>query len=83
MFNLGNARREAGDSKIAAEEYRLVEEVLPGFPEALGNQGVCHMMDGEKGRAREKFTAALAGDSLSEAALANLKTLEGAAPVAE
>lgn len=83
VFNLGNARREAGDPKMAAEEYRLVEAALPGFPEALGNQGVCLMMDGENGGAREKFMAALAGDSLSESALANLKTLEGAAPVAD
>jgi regulator of sirC expression with transglutaminase-like and TPR domain len=81
LFNLGNARREAGDPKIAAEEYRLAEAALPGFPEALGNQGVCLMMDGEKIRAREKFLAALAGDSLSEAALANLKTLQGDASI--
>jgi regulator of sirC expression with transglutaminase-like and TPR domain len=82
VFNLANARRDAGDLKTAAGEYQLVEQALPGFPEALGNQGVCLMMDGERTRAREKFLAALAGDSLSEAARANLASLAGGAPPA-
>ncbi len=76
IFNLGNARRAAGDLKSAWEEYRLAEEAIPGFPEALGNQGVCLMMEGKRDQAREKFTAALAGDSLSEAAWRNLDMLK-------
>lgn len=83
VFNLANARRAAGDLTTAAGEYRLVEQALPGFPEALGNQGVCLMMEGEKAGARQKFAAALAGDSLSEAALANLKILASDAPTAD
>lgn len=83
VFNLANARRDAGDPKTATGEYRLVEEALPGFPEALGNLGVCLMMAGEKDRAREKFDAALAGDSLAEAAHANLKFLVGDVPGAD
>ncbi|MDQ3001926.1 MAG: transglutaminase-like domain-containing protein [Fibrobacterota bacterium] len=77
VFNLGNAHRAAGRLDAAREEYRLVEEALPGFPEALGNLGVCFLVSGEKALAREKFLAALAGDSLSEQAHRNLVVLEG------
>jgi regulator of sirC expression with transglutaminase-like and TPR domain len=83
VFNLGNARRASGDVKSAAEEYRLAEEALPGFPEALGNQGVCFMTDGDKAKAREKFVAALAGDSLAAPALRNLDLLDGTAQTPE
>jgi|GEM_PF-1301051 len=75
VFNMGNAHREAGETATALEEYRLTEEALPGFPEALGNQGVCHMLADESGLAEEKFTAALAGDSLAEPALRNLEAI--------
>ncbi|MDB5102574.1 MAG: hypothetical protein JWP91_263 [Fibrobacteres bacterium] len=76
LFNLGNARLASGDAKSALEEYRLVEEALPGFPEAQGNQGVCLMMAGDKGAARERFTAALNGDSLAAQARINLRAME-------
>lgn len=78
VFNLGNAHRISGNLPAAREEYRLAEEALPGFPEALGSLGVCLMLAGEKSLAREKFTAALAGDSLSPAALRNLEILDKA-----
>jgi hypothetical protein len=77
VFNLGNARREAGDCKAAMEEFRLAEQAIPGFPEAIGSQGVCHMLDGDAEPARERFLAALAGDSLSAPALRNLQILKG------
>jgi hypothetical protein len=76
VFNLGNARRAAGDLRTAAEEYRLAEAVLPGFPEALGNLAVGFMLAGEADSARAGFIAALAGDSLSEAARRNLDALD-------
>lgn len=75
VFNLGNARRASGDLAAAREEYRLTEAAIPGFPEAIGNQGVCLMMAGDKVGARKKFSAALAGDSLAAPALENLKGL--------
>ncbi len=77
VFNLGNARRFHGDTRAAADEYRLVEEALPGFPEALGNQGVCLWLRGDSAGAKAKFTAALAGDSLSAPALRNLGLFSG------
>ena len=77
VFNLGNAHRAAGRLDAAREEYRLVEEALPGFPEALRNLGVCLLAGGEKALAREKFLAALMGDSLTEQAYRNLLTLDG------
>jgi regulator of sirC expression with transglutaminase-like and TPR domain len=79
VFNLGNAHLAAGNRTAAEEEFRLVEEALPGFPEALGSRGACAMLDGESGLAREKFRAALAGDSLSEPAQRNLAALDRAA----
>jgi tetratricopeptide (TPR) repeat protein len=83
VFNLGNARREAGDRKSALEEFRLVEQALPGFPEAIGSQGVCLMLDGDTSQARERFQSAAAGDSLSVPALRNLRILDGALGKAE
>jgi hypothetical protein len=76
VFNLGNVHLSAGNRTAAKEEFRLVEEALPGFPEALGSQGARAMMDGEADLAREKFRAALAGDSLSSPALRNLAALD-------
>jgi tetratricopeptide (TPR) repeat protein len=75
VFNMGNAHRDRGEPATALEEYRLVEEALPGFPEALGNQGACLMLTGEPGPAKEKFMAALAGDSLAEPAWRNLEAI--------
>jgi regulator of sirC expression with transglutaminase-like and TPR domain len=73
LFNMANARRTRGDLAAAAEEYRLVAEILPGFPEALGNQGVCALGRDREAAAR-LFRAAYAGDSLSPAR-ANLAAL--------
>lgn len=75
LFNMANARRSRGDAAIAAEEYRLVEESLPGFPEALGNLGVTAWMQGDTASARERFRAALAGDSLAPQAIRNSEAL--------
>jgi regulator of sirC expression with transglutaminase-like and TPR domain len=78
VFNLGNAHRLAGDVKSAREEYRLAEEAMPGYPEAVGNQGVCRMLAGDTAEARREFAAALAGDSLAEPAWHNLEILDRA-----
>ena len=74
LFNMANARRARGETGTAAEEYRLVAEALPGFPEALGNLGVCALAQGDRESAARSFREALAGDSLS-AARANLEAL--------
>jgi regulator of sirC expression with transglutaminase-like and TPR domain len=73
VFNLANHHRSRGFLDAALEEYRLVEERLPGFPEALGNQGAAYLLAGDRPRAREKLNAALAGDSLAEPARRNLE----------
>jgi regulator of sirC expression with transglutaminase-like and TPR domain len=80
VFNLANAHRTAGRLDAAREEYRLVEEAMPGFPEALGNLGVCLLVAGRKSLAREKFLASLAGDSLAEQTHRNLLALDGRKP---
>lgn len=79
LFNMGNARRAHGDAGAAAEEFRLVAEILPGFPEALGSLGVCAWMQGDTAMAKLRFREALAGDSLSPPALRNLQSIESAA----
>jgi regulator of sirC expression with transglutaminase-like and TPR domain len=79
LFNMANARRARGDCGAAAEEYRLVSEALPGFPEALGNQGVCALRLGDRDAAERFFRSAYAGDSLSPA-LANLAGMGVPAP---
>jgi regulator of sirC expression with transglutaminase-like and TPR domain len=78
LFNMANARRTHGDLPVAAEEYRLVAEVVPGFPEALGNQAVCALGQ-DRGAAARLFRAAYAGDSLSPAR-ANLAALGETVP---
>lgn len=75
LFNMANARLAHGDTAASESEYGLVEESLPGFPEALGNLGICAWMRGDTAAARTKFTAALAGDSLSPQAFRNLQVL--------
>ncbi len=75
VFNLGNAHRAAGDLAAAKAEFGLAENAVPGFPEALGSLGACLLWEGEKAQAREKFLAALKGDSLSQPALINLAVL--------
>jgi regulator of sirC expression with transglutaminase-like and TPR domain len=78
LFNMANARRTRGDLASAAEEYSLVAEVLPAFPEALGNQGVC-ALGRDRQAAADLFRAAYAGDSLSPAR-ANLAGLGVSVP---
>jgi regulator of sirC expression with transglutaminase-like and TPR domain len=78
LFNMANARRTRGDLASAAEEYRLVAELLPAFPEALGNQGICALGQ-DREAAAGLFRAAYAGDSLSPAR-ANLASLGDSVP---
>jgi Transglutaminase-like superfamily len=78
LFNMANARRKGGDPTGAAEEYRLVAEIMPGFPEALGNQGVCALGRDREAAAR-LFREAYAGDSLSPAR-ANLAAMGESVP---
>lgn len=77
VFNLGNFHRARGDRASARWEYRLAEESLPGFPEALGNLGADRLSAGEPEKARELLLASLAGDSLAEPAWRNLRIIEG------
>lgn len=79
VFNLGNFHRARGDWTSAMEEYRLAEESLPGFPEALGNRGAGFLAAGDAKGAREKLEAALAGDSLAVPAWRNLEIIHRAA----
>lgn len=78
LFNMANARRTRGDFSDAAEEYRLVAELLPGLPEALGNQGIC-LLGQDREAAARLFQSAYAGDSLSPAR-ANLINLGDSVP---
>ena len=64
LFNLANAHALAGQKSTAHAEYRLVEEVIPDFPDALGCDGAMLAADGHAG-AVPKLEASLAGDSLS------------------
>ncbi len=75
VFNLGNALRERGDWTGALAEYRLVEEALPGYPEALGNLGAGLLASGDAKAAEPKLLAAYRGDSLAEPARINLEKL--------
>jgi regulator of sirC expression with transglutaminase-like and TPR domain len=78
LFNMANARRTNGDLATADEEYRLVAEILPGFPEALGNRGIT-LLGNDRDAAARLFRAAYAGDSLSPAR-GNLATLGESLP---
>lgn len=75
VFNLGNTHREGRKRSAALAEFRLVEELLPGFPEALGNQGALHLEAGNRPMAKQCLLAALAGDSLAAPAWRNLVTI--------
>jgi regulator of sirC expression with transglutaminase-like and TPR domain len=75
VFNLGNLHRLQGRWDAALWEYRLAEELLPGSPEALGNQGAVLLAAGNPDSARVKLEAALAGDSLAAPAWKNLETI--------
>lgn len=72
VFNLANHHRALGRLDVALEEYRLAAERIPGYPEALGNQGATLLLAGDREAARKKLEAALAGDSLAPAARRNL-----------
>ncbi len=72
VFNLANTHRSRGKRDEALGEYRLVEEALPGFPEALGNEGALLLEAGEISTSEGKLLVALAGDSLAEPAWRNL-----------
>jgi regulator of sirC expression with transglutaminase-like and TPR domain len=74
LFNMANARRARGEWAMASEEYRLVAEAIPGFPEAIGNQGLCALRLGDRDAAARAFKTAYAADSLSPAR-ANLEGL--------
>jgi regulator of sirC expression with transglutaminase-like and TPR domain len=72
VFNLANLHLSRGEVAAAREEYRLVLERMPGYPEALGNLGAVLLKLGERDPARESLLAALAGDSLGDPARENL-----------
>jgi tetratricopeptide (TPR) repeat protein len=70
-FNRGNAYRDAGRPERAIEEYRRAENLLPGFPEALGSEGALLWSRGSGREGREKLEKSLAGDPLSKPAREN------------
>lgn len=67
LFNMANARRARGEWALASEEYRLVAEAIPGFPEAIGNRGLCELRQGHRDAAARAFRDAFVADSLSPA----------------
>lgn len=73
VFNLANHHRAQGRLEAALEEYRLVLDRLPGYPEALGNQGAALLLSGQREAARESLEKSLIGDSLASAARRNLE----------
>ena len=72
VFNLANTHRSRGELKYALTEYQLTEEAIPGFPEALANQGAVLLATGAVKDAEMKLTASLAGDSINTPASKNL-----------
>jgi regulator of sirC expression with transglutaminase-like and TPR domain len=73
VFNLANLHQAQDKVAAAKEEYKLVLDRLPGFPEALGNLGAVLLKLGEMEPARQYLIAALAGDSLGGPARENLR----------
>jgi Tfp pilus assembly protein PilF len=67
LFNMANARRARAEWALASGEYRLVAEALPGFPEAIGNRGLCSLRMGDRDAAERDFREAYGADSLSPA----------------
>ena len=74
LFNMANARRARAEWALASGEYQLVAEALPGFPEAIGNRGLCSLRMGDRDAAERDFREAYAADSLSPAR-ANLEAM--------
>jgi tetratricopeptide (TPR) repeat protein len=72
IFNMANLHRQQGQWKYALAEYKLAEESLPGYPEALGNQGAGYLIAGDRKQAETLLLAAWSGDSLAESARLNL-----------
>jgi tetratricopeptide (TPR) repeat protein len=71
IFNLGNAYRDSGLPEEALEEYRRAEEILPGFPEALGSEGALLWSLGNGLEGLKKLEKSLEGDPLSKPAREN------------
>ncbi len=72
VFNLGNTHRAHGDLQYALAEYQLTEEAIPGFPEALGNQGAVYITLGSLKEAEKKLSQSVKGDSVNNPASINL-----------
>ena len=72
VFNLGNTHRARGDMQYALMEYQLTEEAIPGFPEALSNQGAVLLLLGSLKEAKIKLSEAVKGDSVNNPASINL-----------
>ena len=75
VFNLGNTHRSRGEWRFALAEYRLVEEMIPGYPEAQVNQGAALLALGDRDAAEVKLLAAWMGDSQSPPARQNLSAI--------
>jgi len=75
-FNMGNELRARGEWEQALALFRLSEEAVPGFPDALGSQGAALMKLGRNEDARNKLKASLAGDSISRQAWRNLAIID-------
>ncbi len=73
VFNMGNLHSSQSKWDLALGEYRLVEEVIPGFPETLGSQGAVFLATGDSQQAEKKLFMAFKGDSLSKPLIQNLR----------
>lgn len=72
VFNLANLHLSQGRLAAARDEYRLVLERLPAYPEAAGNLGAALLRLGDREAAVVELRTALAGDSLENPARENL-----------
>jgi regulator of sirC expression with transglutaminase-like and TPR domain len=64
-FNLANDLRDQGKWDWASDLFRIIENHLPGFPEASGNLGLLLTQMGETQESRVWLQKALTGDSLT------------------
>ncbi len=75
LFNLGNGYAALDRIEDALREFRACESLVPGFPDALGNQGVALLKQGKPTEANHMLRLALVGDPNAAPAWINLGRL--------